>query len=320
MLTREQAYWVMIALVAAGVTQAIYGLYQFSNRIGPPWFLILNNRFMRASGSFGQPNPFGGYMGLCLPVAISLTFWRWTNYLQTSNAPILVRWQKRDPQAVAIVVALYRQILPDILSTMRSDRLARILRNFIILPATGLLSLYSFRPDLIPKAISERLQDIPTYLGLSSIFSVELSATNWAVMERMAHWIAAIRMWVRSPVLGVGPGNYAAVYPEVNIPMWTDPLGHAHNIYLNVLAETGAIGLAVYIILWTSIIRWVLRQLRSESPNEWRAALLIGVLGVIGHLSVHNFFDNLFVQGMYLHIGLWLAVLTVDSEQLTVDS
>jgi len=345
MLTREQAYWVMIALVAAGVTQAIYGLYQFVNRIGPPWFLILDNRFMRASGSFGQPNPFGGYLGLCLPVMVSLSFWSWVNYLKTSNEIFRDRWQRRDPQllwlllsvtatlltsaalfaswsrggwlgavvAITIVILLYRNILPDILSTMRSNRITEIVRNFVLIPFAGLLALYSFRPDLIPEAISERLQDIPTYLGLNSVFNIQLSATNWAVMERMAHWIAAIRMWASSPIFGVGPGNYAAVYPEVRMPMWHDPLGHAHNIYLNVMAETGIVGLVIYLALWISIIRWALRQLREESPTSWRAALLIGVLGVIGHLSTHNFFDNLFVQGMYLHIGLWLAVLTVDS-------
>ncbi|MEZ4674539.1 MAG: hypothetical protein R2932_09870 [Caldilineaceae bacterium] len=51
----------------AAILQALLGLYQFIFRIGPEWFIILG-RFMRASGSFGQPNPYGGYLGLSLPL------------------------------------------------------------------------------------------------------------------------------------------------------------------------------------------------------------------------------------------------------------
>src|SRR5690606_30302906 len=66
--------WLVAALLAAAALQGIYGLYQFVFRIGPDWFLI-QGRFMRASGVFGQPNPFGAYLGLSLPVALSLALW-----------------------------------------------------------------------------------------------------------------------------------------------------------------------------------------------------------------------------------------------------
>ncbi len=49
------------------------------------------------------------------------------------------------------------------------------------------------------------------------------------------------------PWLGVGFGNYEAVYPAYAIGIWRDPLGHAHNYYLNVAAEAGLIGLAAYL-------------------------------------------------------------------------
>jgi hypothetical protein len=41
---------------------------------------------------------------------------------------------------------------------------------------------------------------------------------------------------------------------------------------------------------------------------RWRAALLVGILGVLVHLCVHNVVDNLYVQGMVLVVGLWLAL------------
>ena len=47
-----------------------------------------------------------------------------------------------------------------------------------------------------------------------------LRLSNIALIERLAHWEAAQRMFERSPWLGVGAGNYAAVYPEVRLPLW----------------------------------------------------------------------------------------------------
>jgi O-antigen ligase len=126
----------------------------------------------------------------------------------------------------------------------------------------------------------------------------------------MAHWVAAIRMWELSPWLGVGPGNYAVVYPEVRLPRWEEALGHAHNVYLNVLGESGLVGLAFFLALWVAVLVWVARRFVGwrRQGADWQAALAIGVIGVLVHLSVHNFFDNLFVQGMQLHVALWLAL------------
>ncbi len=74
MTPRWRIGWLVAGLLLAGVCQALLGLYQFLFRIGPDWFVILG-RFMRARGSFAQPNPYAGYLGLVLPVAVSLAVW-----------------------------------------------------------------------------------------------------------------------------------------------------------------------------------------------------------------------------------------------------
>jgi hypothetical protein len=39
------------------------------------------------------------------------------------------------------------------------------------------------------------------------------------------------------------------------------------------------------------------------------------VLGIFVHATVHHLFDNLFVQGMVLHLGLWLAMTALIGRQ-----
>ena len=56
-----------------GAFQAGVGLWQFGPRgSGPDHFAILNDRFYRAFGTFEQPNPYGGYLGLVFPLGAGL--------------------------------------------------------------------------------------------------------------------------------------------------------------------------------------------------------------------------------------------------------
>src|SRR4029079_5076444 len=96
-------------------------------------------------------------------------------------------------------------------------------------------------------------------------------------------------------------------YPKYALPMWSDPLGHAHNYYLNVLAEAGAIGLVTYLMLWGALVWWVGRA--AIVSQTWRQAMFAGVFGVLVALSIHNFFDNLFVHAMYIQVGLTLGIV-----------
>lgn len=61
---------------------------------------------------------------------------------------------------------------------------------------------------------------------------------------RMDMWEAAIAMFVDHPVLGIGWGAFKHVYPVYNelIQEAGIVIFHAHNMYLNILAETGLAG------------------------------------------------------------------------------
>ncbi len=367
MVKREQARWLVAGLLLGGVAQALLGIYQFIFRIGPPWFLILG-RFMRASGTFDQPNPYAGYLGLTLPVAVSLSLWalgRWRDesarpHPQTPS-PLegkglhLSRSQRGIAEGMgfpldllfyagataAIGVAL-------LASWSRGGWLGALAgvgvvvalrtRGTVALAVVGVaLGLAASGPlaAVVPAPVAERFADLPEFVGVSSdpvvqqigIFRQPVTDANFAVLERLAHWEAARRMWVQAPWLGIGTGNYAVVYPSVNIRRWAEPLGHAHNIYLNTLAETGLIGLLAFLGFWFSVAlfvaRYAFKQYPSASSGEaairntsWNRSLALGVLGALTHLAVHNVFDNLFVQGMYLHVALWLAALLVADDRL----
>jgi O-antigen ligase len=326
--------WVALGLVAGAAAQAALGIYQFVFRIGPDWFVILG-RFMRASGSFGQPNPFAGYLGLVLPVAASLAIWSWAEVARSRrsapqangrcallwalvwsagaaiiSAGILASWSRGawlGAAAAAVTIVVLRSRRAAILAALAALLLGSALLVGVLSPAAV--------QERVPESVRTRLAEIPAFFGAGDILAQEVTDENFAVVERVAHWVAAQRMFEAAPWLGVGAGSYAAAYPSFRLPVWEEALGHAHNAYLNSLAEVGIVGSAAFALLWVTLIIWMARRLQSArrdgAPPAAResAALIIGLFGVLAHLAVHSIVDNLFVQGIYIALALWAALV-----------
>ncbi len=307
----------VIVFLGTGALAALHGIYQFLFQVGPEGF-VLFDRFMRAYGTFEQPNPFGGYLGLTLPLAVGLIVagswragskvkWQWLAWAGGCGALMLaalvMSWSRGAWLGFAAAVAVMA-----IAVVVRSGRAAILGTTFVVLAVYVLLAGGLAR---VPPAIVQRFTDFVPYLGVLEVEGREITDANFAVLERVAHWQSAWRMWTDRPWLGVGIGNYEPVYARYALPLWPLPLGHAHNYYLNIAAETGVVGLAAYLLLWGTALVGAWRATRCASGWQWGVAL--GVLGVLVHLSIHNFFDNLYVHGMYLHLAIMLGIVPLIS-------
>ena len=191
-----------------------------------------------------------------------------------------------------------------VVSLVRGGRTAAVFALAVTVLAT-VGALGGFR--LLPSIVVQRFSDVLPVAGIPNIAIAEVTDANFAAIERLAHWQAALAMWRDHPWLGVGFGNYAAVYPAYAVGRWLDPLGHAHNYYLNVGAEAGLVGLLGYGLFWLSALGLGWQAVRRS--GGFQRAIAAGGLGVLVHLTVHNGLDNLFVQGMYLHVSIVLGLL-----------
>ncbi|MHB1133602.1 MAG: O-antigen ligase family protein [Chloroflexota bacterium] len=300
-------------LLLAGVSQALLGLVQFVLRWGPEGFRT--GAFLRAYGTFGQPNPFAGYLGTLLPLGLALLLCGWLagaprrglGFALTLGASALLGAALLASQSRGGLLGLMLAVA--VIGSLASRR---AFLATLVLGVVGAFVLLLGTFDLLPAVVAGRLTQITSYFGLFDVRTVVLTPANWAVVERMAVWQAAWGMFEAHPFLGVGAGNYVAAYPGFMMPGWPDPMGHAHNLYLTILAENGAIGLAAFLALWLGLLGAVWRALRAAGslPVWWRRALPLGVLGVLAQVSMHNFFDNLMVHGLNVQLALLLALAT----------
>jgi putative inorganic carbon (hco3(-)) transporter len=172
----------------------------------------------------------------------------------------------------------------------------------------GLLWLSGRLPASVVERINSATQET---FSFTDVRGVDITPENYAVVERFAHWQAAINMATAHPWLGVGFGNYEVSYNTYNLMNWQLALGHAHNFYLNVFAETGIIGLVAYAALWLVIILLTWRV--KQHPDPLSRLIGVGLLGTWTYLSIHSLTDNLYVNNVFIHIGVMLGLLSVLS-------
>jgi putative inorganic carbon (HCO3(-)) transporter len=111
--------------------------------------------------------------------------------------------------------------------------------------------------------------------------------------SRLLLWGIAWNSFIHSPVVGVGWGGFSGLYGSelTSFSAWM-PAGvsEVHNIYLQLLAETGLVGATAF--FWLVVHSW--RQARIQlrrASDSIDSALAFGVLGGLLSVLVHGFVD-----------------------------
>ncbi len=319
--------WLTFALVVAGAANAVIGIYQYFGGSGALHLLIDGVHF-RAFGTFGQPNPFGGFMGLVAPLAgmaalgaLQRLWLRWRKQRMLTLIPVLVLGFYSLAFAlitVALIMSWSRGAWLGLAASFGVMLFALPRKTWIgalLIGAAGLVVGGLWLTDRLPNTIVSRVESATLEIfSASDVRGVTITPQNYANVERLAHWQAAVNMATNHPWLGVGFGNYEIAYRQYNLIAWDLPLGHAHNYYLNVLAETGIIGLMAYTTFWALVFFYAWRARQHPDPSA--RLIAVGLLGGFVYLNVHSLTDNLYVNNLFLHIGVMLGILAVLERQI----
>ena len=103
---------------------------------------------------------------------------------------------------------------------------------------------------------------------------------------------AGLRIAAAFPLLGVGPMNYALVYPAFRTPSSTEDAivgTHPHDVTVSLLAETGAVGVAAIAFGWWRIGRAIRTAYKRADMRTKRLTACI-CAGIAGRF-VHGFVD-----------------------------
>lgn len=270
--TRILKVWLISLCIASA-----YGVFQFFTgqdpvRAGFTEHLIPTNDVFRATGFFSLCLTYAYSMGisgfsLTLPV---LKLHRYTplTTLSLGGIAVLVSMTRGAWIAFAASGALMTLLVHHRLNRPKLVAIASI----VFIPILGLVSM---------DGASERLSRLIHFYS------------DAAVIERFHLWKAYFHMFLDNPIFGVGYRQGAdftlAYYGMLEMPQ--NFVSHAHNDYLQVLAETGLTGFIAFLFLLGSAL-WKTYELRKHQFN-WAISLLVGQVFIfLGSLSQANFTDS----------------------------
>lgn len=126
-----------------------------------------------------------------------------------------------------------------------------------------------------------------------------LQSSNVTIRGRLFLWQVTLGMIFDHPLMGVGWGNYRSFFQEyqgrfldrhpdyVTLLQTQGSAESPHNEYLEIAAETGIVGLVLFLIIMAAIFRVACRIKRSDANvNGILTAAISGVLALL----VHSFF------------------------------
>jgi hypothetical protein len=129
-------------------------------------------------------------------------------------------------------------------------------------------------------------------------------------------WRAALLMFVDYPVLGVGPDSFRWQYGAyAGVSAWNTGI-HANNLYIEWLADTGLVGLLLFLWFSWRLAKAGLARLdpatidpapagRPEMEEVW--LLTLGLVAALVAWYVHGFFDY-FYEFTPTYVAFWLLV------------
>lgn len=302
----------LIVLFASSFLVGLFGLFQFGGDIiGLPQGLTLLKKgytsrvfgFPRIQAFSMEPLYFANYLLIPLCVGLSLAL----NKIEIFRRGWLV----------AILALL---LLNFILTVSRGGYLG-LAASLIIIALFCLKKVLTWRNILITIVAGA----VVVYGVVFALSRGEYRATNEflahikfqditqgeSIQGRLITFKHALRAWNISPLLGIGIGNYGPW--TKNYPAEAPKTGWdiVNNQYIELLAETGLVGLIAFSLLLIVLILRTLIAFKNAS-DIFLKSVLVGLLAAfVGVLVQYNFMSTLYIIHIWVLIGMLVGVQNI---------
>lgn len=254
----------------------------------------------RAAGFFGHPMTFAGYLCMYLPLLLLGYFENLfgVKYKYVSGIMFLAGLAAlifNGTRGAWLAVAITTGIL--LLYYMVKNK-----RNFIV----GIILVAVCSGILVNNAAFMH--------RMSTITNNKYQSNS----ERLLMWNSAWNMFKDHPVLGVGLGQYKDNYQQKYIsPKAKEPnLEHAHNNFMQMLAENGMVGFLGFMAMFTYIIWYNFRKFLTSKNIYSIAICAVSITLLLQGFTEFNFGNSAVVKAYWLILGC----LVVLAENVNKDN
>ena len=302
--SQRELRWMLGALVASTLAGLAFGYWRMWSGYGKSGNLQLH--------SVGHVNHTAIYVAMVLGICASWVFARW-------------RAWRASRRALSLAIALL--VLASLVVTASRGAIGMGFLTVLVLAAAW---WPRWRAPLVVSGLATLV--ISTLLiGLGAEVvrkQIEYNAAHNPLASRDGVWRMGMAAWERYPWFGVGKDNYNQITHE-RVQEWRTQGGkqydaskyvqfpHAHSLYVNTLAERGAVGFAALLAL---LLAWLVALVRHRPrPRDrdfawlaWGSAAGAWIV-TAGVGAVNTTFHHEHGLLAVLLLGLWLSTLPARS-------
>ena len=308
-----------IALVLVAGTLSLLSIHQFITgnfasdyggfAVSPVRQIVDQLNSQRVAGPIGDPNFYALILLVTVPLGLAL--------LQTQLPALLrVGLLAAVTATAATVLLTYSRggalvLGIGCLACLARWRMSRLHLAVVIVAVAASLAL-------LPSSVWDRLGTmLRAVQGTQPVGQL----IDTSVELRLGAQRVALEMFLDRPFVGVGAGNYPPSYPEYSQQLGVTAVAsefYPHNLYLQVLAETGAVGLLVFLpVVFGPLIELERTRRVTKSislvASEWRK-LAFGTEVALGCYLL----SSTMLHGSYPRYLWMLLALTVAAGRLAM--
>lgn len=287
------------AIFLSAVIVSIYAVYQYFiglehtreyvARMGSAVYAAFFMKTKRAFGTFISPNIFGSYMLMMLFLSAGLT-------VSLSQKRKALYWLCVFIMAVALMLTKSMggflvyvvTFFVFVFYLLLGLKLAKPSWNALRLGLIAFLVLFLAGTGIFMR------QRLPQFLA---------SGENNSISQRYHYWEASARMAGDAWVNGIGWRRFGALYRTYKSPLANDS-HYSHNVFLQMWAETGILGLAIFCWVVFLFFKTGLAILKRTAQEQM---LYVGLYCAGLAFLLHNLIDLSFYFGQAAFF--WWAIL-----------
>jgi len=311
---RDKKNRLIVCIIIVGFIEAFYGIIQYVS--GEKMIFRFTKMYYsteRLIGTFPNPDHFSAFITICVFISIGYLiyffdngniskkteYWeKDRNSLRRKNSLIFLKraqdfifigknWHKKILLMFNIIIMITALIFTKSRGGILSFFLSFILLVILIFFKGSLKShLWTLSIVIILTLI------FGFWIGFTPVFDRYLDVSFKKEVEegRLSIWKSTYYIFKDYPILGTGFGSFPDVYPSYSLRSNQAEINHAHNDWLELLSDTGILGLAIIVsgVFYLTVFSFG-EVLKVESDGQiW---IFFGGYTAIISIIIHSFVD-----------------------------
>ena len=293
---RHQVMRIVTVLIVMGILEAFYGLFELYNKNPRILFYEKVHYLDSVTGTFVNRNHLSGYLEMVISLCIGLIIAR-----MDLGSLAGLRWREKllrlsEKGLGTNILLSLGVVIMSVAVIFSKSRSGVSLLVFAFILFFGLSMLF-IRGTVHQKSWIRKFLTIiflfilfiALYVGIDA--NLERFALDKILQaERPVVWANTFTIFSDYPLFGTGLGTFASIYPAYEDSKEFFRYSHAHNDYLEYLAELGIFGFiflagGILILLINSFLVW------KERRHPWVKGLALGGLVAVTCMLIHSVTD-----------------------------